>query len=280
MNFKNLLVPVDFSANSSNALRYAIQFAQYTGSKIIVFHSNYIPSVFPSSDLKAIHEQSEGRRLMMLEYTVDKVCKKFKLVKPVNITYLIKRETNVVKNILAAADEAKAGLIIMGTHGASGIKKAVMGSNTSAIIEKSDIPVLAIPTRHRFKKIQTVVYASDLENLSAEVKQLAPIAKSFESDIEILYLDYWKKGIDARKTKKINDVLESTTFKNIKFVHKKVSLKKSMAEYLADYTKRKKSSILVMFPQEQSLFEKLLLGSITKKLSFNLKNPLLSIRKG
>jgi nucleotide-binding universal stress UspA family protein len=279
MNFKTILVPIDFSANSNNALRYAMQFAHYTKSKIVVFHSNYIPYAFPSPELKKIHEQSEGRKQLMLEYSVDNICKKFKIKKPTNITYLIRRETAVIKNILSAAEDSKAGLIVMGTHGASNIKKVLMGSNTSGVIEKSSIPVLAIPNRHRFKKIETIVYASDLTDLTNEIKKLIPIAKSFESNIEILYLDYWKKGIDALKTKKINDVLERNTFKEIKFVHKKATLKKSMAEYLADYTKKRKSAILVMYPEHQNFFEKLLLGSITEKLSFNLKNPLLSIRK-
>ncbi len=279
MGSKTILVPIDFSTNANNALRYAIKFAEITKSKIVVFHSNYIPSMFPTKQLKQIHEQSEGRKQLMLEYNVNSLCKKYKLKKPTTISYLVKRETHVINNILSAVETSKAGLLIMGTHGATGFKKATFGSNTSGVIAKSQVPVLAIPKGYKFKKIETIVYASDLKNLSRELKMLVPIAEPFGAIIEILYLDYWEKGIDEKTQNEIDTILKKHPYKKIQFVHKKVSIEKSMAEYLKKYSKRSGSSVLAMFPENQNFFESLFFSSITEKLSFNLKRPLLSIRK-
>ena len=279
MSIKTILVPVDFSSGSNNALRYALQFAVTTKSKIVIFHSNYLPIMFPSTELKKIHERSEGRKQLMLEYVVDKLCKKHKLKKPANISYLVKRETNVVNNVLSAAETAKADLIMMGTHGATGFKKILFGSNTAGVISKSTIPVLAIPQRHKLKKVESIVYASDLKNLTGELKALLPIVSPFDATIEILYLDYWKKGIDDKQQMEIDKAMKKTPYKKIELVHKNVSIHKTMVDYLNKYSKRSHASMLVMFPETQNFFEKLFFSSITKQLSFNLKRPLLSIRK-
>ena len=123
LGLKTILVPVDFSSNANNALRYALKFAESSKSKIVIFHSNYIPYAVPSKEVKKIYEQSEGRKEMMLEYTVEKICKKYKIKKTKDISYVVKRETDIIKNIISAAEAVNADLIIMGTHGASGLKK-------------------------------------------------------------------------------------------------------------------------------------------------------------
>jgi nucleotide-binding universal stress UspA family protein len=279
MSIKTILVPVDFSSGSNNALRYALQFAALTKSKIVVFHSNYLPTLFPSTELKKIYEQSEGRKQLMLEYVVDKLCKKYKLKKPDNINYMVMRETKVVDNILSAAETCKADLIVMGTHGATGFKKILFGSNTAGVVSKSSIPVLAIPQRHKFKKIESIVYASDLKNMGHELKALLPIAEPFDATIEILYLDYWDKGIDDKQQMEIDKALKRNSYKKIELVHKKVSIHKTMIDYLNRYSQKSHASILVMFPETQNFFEKLFFSSVTKQLSFNLKKPLLSIKK-
>jgi len=279
MDLKTILVPVDFSANATNALRYAIQFAQVTKSKLVVFHSNYLPYTFPSPKIKKIHEQSEGRKQLMLEYIVTTTCKKYKLKKPADVVYLVERETSIIDNILAAAETTQSGLIIMGTHGATGFKKVMFGSNTSAVIEKSEVPVFAIPPRHKFKKIGTIVYASDLKNIANELKTLIPIARPFDATVEILYLDYWNKGVDEKTFKQLNDTINKSQYKKIKFIQKEVKIKRTMEEHLKRYVKKRKNSILTMFPENQNFFEKLFFSSVTKDLSFNLNKPLLSIRK-
>jgi nucleotide-binding universal stress UspA family protein len=279
MSIKTILVPVDFSAGSNNSLRYALQFAAITKSKIILFHSNYLPTVFPSAELKKIHERSEGRKQLMLEYVVDKLCKKYKLKKPLNLGYLVTRETKVVTNILSATETTKADLIIMGTHGATGFKKILFGSNTAGVISKSPIPVLAIPQRYKFKKVESIVYASDLKNLVHELKTMLPFAQPFDATIEILYLDYWNKGIDDKQQMEIDKALRKNSYKKTDLVHKKVSIHKTMIDYLNRYSKHSKVSMLVMFPESQNFFEKLFFSSVTKQLSFNFKKPLLSIRK-
>ena len=90
----------------------------------------------------------------------------------------------------------------------------------------------------------------------------------------------YHKDNDLGKAKmEIDKAMKKTPYKKIELVHKNVSIHKTMIDYLNRYSKRSHASMLVMFPETQNFFEKLFFSSITKQLSFNLKRPLLSIRK-
>lgn len=278
-HYKNILVPIDFSANSKNALRYAIQFAAITKSKLIVFNVNHLPALFPSAELKEIQNQSDERKKRMLEYTLEKVCKAASLTIPQKVSYIISRDKDIAKSILSSAKNTNTDLIIMGTHGETGLKKVLFGSNTAAVIDKSAIPVLAIPPRYQFKSIENIVYASGLKKLKEELDTIIPLAKTFGANIQVLNIDYWDKELDYNTQSKINDILKKTSYKKINFIHKDVTIKDTLAGHLQKYTQKQNAPILAMFPEKQNFFEKLLLGSITKSVASHIKQPLLSIKK-
>ena len=132
---KIILVPTDFSSNANNALKYANDFAKAINNKIVLLHSypplvgkyNIIPGVV-AEDI-AIQKKSSEKKL-------EKVSSKFITVPS---SYLVKAG-DPIEEITDAAQKSKSQLIIMGTHGASGLKRILFGSNTSDVISKSNIP--------------------------------------------------------------------------------------------------------------------------------------------
>ena len=274
---KTILFPTDFSTHANNALKYAIKLSEQTKSHLIVFYSNYIPETLPKKEYVKTVQETLTYKKKMLEYMVTALCKKNNLQLPKNIIYECENENSVVKNILLTAKKHKAELIIVGTHGATGLKKVLFGSTTSELILKSKIPILAIPQRFSYKKIKTIIYASDMTDLSNEVSSLLPISKAIKAPIEVLYLDYWNKG--KEKDILFNKMITKNQFKNVYLIKKSVSIEKTMAEHIINYTKKNKDSILAMFPEERNFFEKIFFQSITEKIAFTLIRPLLSMRK-
>jgi len=270
---KTILVPTDFSNNANNALKYANDFAQLVNNKIILLHA-YIPLVGKYNIIPGLISED-----IAIE---NNKCKK-KLEK-LRSKYLKAKNTGSVKigdpidEIIDTANKNKSQLIIMGTHGSSGLKRVFFGSNTSDVISKSTIPVLAIPQRYRFKKIKTIVYASDLKNTINELKHIIPIAKQLDATIEILNLNY-----SYNKNENKNSILEkkikSLSFKKIILVEQKASIEKTMNEQIKNYLAKRKPEILVMFPENKAWFDKLFISSKTEELANQLKLPLLSIRK-
>lgn len=270
---KTILVPTDFSSNANNALRYANAFAQATNNKIVLLHA-YIPILGNYNRIPGIIAEENARVKKESQKDLENLCNKYVKVSCANLVTI----GDPIDTILYESQKAKFDLIIMGTHGASGLRQMLFGSNTFGVISKSTVPVLAIPQRYRFRKIDTIVYASDLKNTLNELKPIIPIAKQLDATIEILNLNYGFNNTDDEK-QTIEKQIKSLRYKKIKFIEQKATLDQTITEQLQKYLVKHKPQILVMFPAEKSWFDKIFLSSKTQEIANQLKLPLLSIRK-
>lgn len=274
---KVIFAPTDFSKNANSALKYAIQLAQLYKCKIIFFHS--IKPLIKFSEDSAEYLQILGleknKAELKLKREVEKILKSLQISsKKFNFDYLISGgNLDVVSDIVKASNAKKASLIVIGTHGATGLKKILFGSNTSALIDSSSIPVLAIPMGFRFKKPDEMIFATDLLNVKDEIKMISSINKSLKLKISPVYFD---NGI-------ANTVEEIKGIKQIKksgltLINIKIKLDAIINIELAKYSQKKKHSILCMFHENKHGIAKWILGSYTKDVYLQLKTPLLSFK--
>jgi nucleotide-binding universal stress UspA family protein len=280
-----ILVPTDFSKNATAALRYAIRLSKQTKSGLIVFHCSYISAYALSAatseaQMTQLLKEDEEHKMEKLQEQVSKAYKNLEINKiPASTRCVVSYNPLLVEKTLEIARENKVGLIVMGTHGASGITKFFFGSNTSVMISKSPVPVLAIPEAYKYTPLENMVFASDLENLSAELKTLIPFAQACKSNLAVLYLDY---GIDAddTKLKKAQLAIKNAGYKKIKLELQKATLESSLVSQLKKYLAKLKPDCLVMFTRERSIWDRLFLkGSKTEDMSTALRVPLLSFKK-
>lgn len=136
---KSILVPVDFSGASANALEMAIDMAQAFDAELTLLHAWELP-VYPymefmlsSSELSSAIERGATQRL---ESTLQAVRARVPRSKS-------KLMMGVVwQKIIEAIDELKPELVIMGTHGRHGLSHALLGSVAEKIVRLSPVPVL------------------------------------------------------------------------------------------------------------------------------------------
>jgi nucleotide-binding universal stress UspA family protein len=268
-----ILVPTDLSKNANSALTYANSLGKAMKSKLLTLNV-YTPSAGRYSPISGIIAEETARALHDNEVVLNKTCKKYVTI-PNKV--LLKRG-DTIDEIISSASENKADIIVMGTHGASGIAKALFGSNTAKVIGNSTVPVLAIPLKYKYKKVKTIVYASDLSNLGPELKRIIPIAKQLNATIEIFNLYYSDETTDAKK-KEVQKKIKSISYKKIKIIEQKADASETLMEKINKYLKKRKPEMLVMFPEERSWFDKIFVSSKTQELSYHLKLPLLSIKK-
>lgn len=280
-----IVVPSDFSKNANAALRYAIMLSKQMKSELVIFHCSHISAYALSAatteeQMTRLLKEDEMHKTEKLQDQVSKAYKSMDIKKiPAGIRYIVELNPLMVERTIEIAKENDAALIVMGTHGASGITKFFFGSNTSIMISKSPVPVLAIPETYKFTPLQNMVFASDLENISFELNQILPFAKSTKSYINILYLNY---GIDAddHKIKRAEEVIKKTAYKKIKLDQQKAILETSLVSQVKKYINNNKPECLVMFTKERSLWDRLFLkGSKTEDMSTALSIPLLSFKK-
>ena len=270
---KSILVATDFSNNAKNALKYANAFAEATQHQLILMNV-YMPSVGQYSPVHAIIAEETMNEKSRCHKQLKSLVAKFATVPTEDIV----AEGEAINEIIKTCKKSNANFIIVGTHGASEIKKVLVGSNTTKLIAKAEVPVLAIPEKYRFRKIETILYATDLKNTLNELKAIIPIAQLLSAKIEILYLKYdWDK--DADRIADIEKKIKRLSFKNIHFVGQKASIEKTMTHQLKNYITNTKPQLLAMFPSDKSWLDKQFNSSKTEELSYVLKVPLLSIRK-
>ncbi len=140
VSFHRILVPVDFSDCSLNALEYAALVARRTKASLRVLH--VLEPVCYGLDFTLSHaSQREAARARMTERLADLVA----ALQGGGVTAEQELRGGLPSDsILEAAEGAKADLIVMGTHGRRGLSHAFWGSVAESVLRKSARPVLAV----------------------------------------------------------------------------------------------------------------------------------------
>lgn len=278
---KTLLVPTDFSPNAVHAMKYAIRLSQRLNTRIVFFHSTYVAlsvDQYGASEKKV--KSTEKKNVEEKEADLLALIKKLYSQLRIDIdesktTVVVKPGTLIVEDIVAAAEKCKADMIVMGTHGASGIAR-LFGNNTSILIAKSFIPVLAVPPNYRYRALKQILYASDLKNPLNELKRLLPLAAAFGASIDVFNLSYTAGEDEARLFKKLTG---ETEYKALRFVQLKRDPGESVLHQLQEFLQYRKPDLTVMFHEKKGFFESIFGSSNTEKLSYSLITPLLAFRK-
>ena len=140
-------MPVDFSDHSAAVIEWAAHLAVEHGSRIVLLHAYHLPVEFQQlegaylppdfwSNVKAEAEQSLGRFAAKLKKRGLEV-------------EAVVREGYAATAIVDEAASQGADLIVIGTHGLSGLKHLLLGSIAERVVQKADCPVLTVKTRRK-----------------------------------------------------------------------------------------------------------------------------------
>jgi len=157
-NIKKVLVPIDFSDYSKAALRYAINFAKMFKAEMILVYvvepviyppdfsmgQIAIPSINSEWDTKAKEE-------------LDKLAKN-EIPDSIKVTNLIKTGKPFLE-VIDTATELDADIIIIATHGHTGVEHILFGSTAEKVVRKAPCPVLTLR-----EPIKGYMFREDLKN--------------------------------------------------------------------------------------------------------------------
>jgi nucleotide-binding universal stress UspA family protein len=143
-DFKHVLVPTDFSESSRAALDMAVDLATRYGAALTIVHTCEIPAyaytpigAVPIDLLTPVQEAARRALEAMLDGLRSRV----------PTAQAVLRLGAPAEEILAAAADARADLIVMATHGRRGFSHLLLGSVAERVVRTSSIPVLTV--RHR-----------------------------------------------------------------------------------------------------------------------------------
>ncbi|HAT75881.1 MAG TPA: universal stress protein UspA [Flavobacterium sp.] len=179
---KRILVPVDFSEYSVEALKVAAQIAQKNHCEIVLLHLLELPH--QSNEAFGNHNSIpeiiffKNKAINNLEELMDSP-----FLKGIEVFESVELK-KVDQGVIDSSIKNNIDLIVMGSHGTSGFKEELVGSNTEKIVRFSNIPVLVIKKGIKEFKSDKFVFASDFSKEAQKpFRKMLEFAKIFKSKL-------------------------------------------------------------------------------------------------
>jgi nucleotide-binding universal stress UspA family protein len=148
--FRRLLCAVDFSEPSLTGLAFASSLARESGAALTILHVIYWPWVEPreaaGGQLRSKHAAALAEFLEYLEKSERDRLEKIvpEELRPLGISHLAVRHGKPYVEILRAAEEVRADLIVAGVHGRNVVGMTMFGSTTNQVVRRATCPVLTL----------------------------------------------------------------------------------------------------------------------------------------
>ena len=272
----NILVPTDFSKLSLVAIEYAISMANRINGSVTLLHvmDNFVKPTRASmqEEAKAISREASVLARQRFEPIVAEAEKLSKTGNPIVVK--IRKGRSFSNTVRLFAKRNQIELIVMGTKGASGLSKYVLGSNTVSVMDASRIPVLAVPARARFNNFKNIIYAADLKYLESEIGVLKPYLKLLDATLHVLHVCDKTKSEEELQNK-VKSILKQVDYRKSTVM---IKSGRPIDRVIDSYVKELKADMVAMFTHKRTAYENLFHRSVTKKMAFQSHVPLLAFK--
>lgn len=264
------IVPLDFSENSTKALEFALVMAARKKGKITLIHVVEVVYDFASQSavaLDGLFQESEQHLKTYIErYQSPDVEMDYEIL-----------EGNTAINVARIAAEREANLIIMGTQGASGIAKALIGTTAVNMIREARCPVLIVPAQAKAAEIKKVTLALEFANHEEPfIDWIIAMSNRWDLALEILHI---KTNQDFREELA---AIGMEGYLEKKYPGEMIKIHMFYAESASDglemYVEEHANMILVMCHQHRNLWDQIIQKSQSIQLAYHTDVPLLIMR--
>ncbi len=279
LSIKKILVPVDFSDISLNALDYAATIARVSGAEIILLHVvesySFNTKMKQSIALNDILEKGINDKIEEIKQTSKHLAG-------------VKMKSKVISGkihdqIQKVATQTNADMIVMGTHGASGVTnlgKYILGSNAYRTITNSPCPVLTIrePKNNiHFKDI--VLPLDNSKETRQKVGMAIEWAKLFESTIHVVAVTafFQELLVEIKDMKKLVEEVNVMIEKAGVPYTSKLIREKAISDSVISYSKRANADLIFIVNKKGSALSDIVVGSTARNIVSESPVPVLTI---
>ena len=254
---ETLLIASDGSEFSINAIREAINLAKICSSKLIAVSVVKTNLEFESI-LPQVLEKDEQKAIKHLE-SVKAQAKK----EGVDCTTVVTLSEEPYQDIVDHASKNNVDMIIMGTHGKTGMKRLMMGSVTAKVIGHAPCNILVLPLNAKVE-CKNVLIATDGSKYSeAAASEALGIAKRCGSSLIVISVASSEAEIASAKDN-VNKVSEAAEKEGVKTASV-VTIGKPY-EAIIETAKQKKADFIVLGSHGRTGLARLLMGSVTERV--------------
>jgi nucleotide-binding universal stress UspA family protein len=278
MMIKKIIVPTDFSDITKNALKYSVRVARVFGAEVHVLH------VVESYEHNVMGETKEVSQEILkkgLESKMEDFTKEIKT--NIRIKWHIKRG-KIYKEIDELAEEIGAHMIVMGTHGSSGLTgvgKLILGTNAYKTVNYAPCPVMTMTNTKHSLDFENILLPLDVTKTTQQKVDFAiKWGKAFNSTIHLLSVTTFSDeymhdlaDLDGR-LKKIAKKVKSTGLK-CKIC---TSRSEQIVSAVNTYAEKNKIDLTIIMTRQEKKWNEYLVGSRARRLVITSKAPVLSLQ--
>lgn len=277
---KRILFPTDFSHAAKAAYVYALRFADSFNAELIILHVYDLPIVDTPPMPEMTKEIFDIVEMNQFESFREELPELHKIAESKGLGHVKMRNIllygDLVYNINKVCKDEAADFIIMGTKGASGLKETFIGSTTASVMSNTEVPVLAVPEEAEFHhQIKNIAFTTQYKEKDNDaLRQALEIADRFNATVQCLYIKNPDdpSDIDERIAEwKLYYRDENIDFFNIAGDH--------IEQTILDFIESQHVDMLVMRKHKRNFFERLFHSSLTKKMAYHTKIPLLVFKE-
>lgn len=281
---KKILIPTDFSKNSKNSIRYAVDLFKENPCQFFILYINIEGSnitekpvyEFGTNVLVEIEPKAISHKLKDLEKFIASLSSK----KEHHHFTTMREQGYFLTTIRKHIQEKEIDLIIMGTRGASELKEFFIGTRSGDVITKVECDVLVVPDKAKFKNFKQVVIPIDFE-VDFDDSILRKIANNLNSEkaqIKLLYvtksqiplfeeIELQQKQLVQRLSEKLPNPIS---------FHRVVS--KQIEDGIQIFAESMNADLIIMISKDYGLLQRSFLDTTVEEVSFNTSIPLLSLQ--
>ncbi len=269
---KTLLVPVNFTEVSENALAYATALAKKLQAKITLLHA-YRVLGYANDDTREKHEEEAELFRHSSAIKLKKLCEEIEAQTSCSCEFL-NAEGSAKEVIVEQSKSLKPDLLVMGTESLNPIDRLLFETNTGTVLKEAQCTLLVVPENASFRPPEKIVFAMDYHDSDMEeIRYLSNLAAQFDSELHIVHVVADDENVHYEEN--FFDDFKQEVSRKIKAIEFRLLKGSNISKTLEKYVKQENIDLLAVAKTKKSLLEKFFSGSVSQKLFYHTRIPLL-----
>jgi nucleotide-binding universal stress UspA family protein len=280
--FRTILFAADYSANSMAAFRMACSLAADNKTRLVVLHAFERDAALGDAPLPAEARKAEQRKMAQM----------YAPSYPIEVEYRT-RQGHAADSILDTAREIGSDLIVLGTHGRTGLRRLIAGSIASSVLHRAQCPVLALRAQDgspRADEIGVILHPTDFSSSSETAQVVArSLARDLGARLVILHVIPVETAMEGTMAAEVDPALyrdavdavrQRLDGPDLKHVVETMLTHGFAAEEIVRVASELRCDLIVMGTHGRTGLGRLLMGSVAEGVLPKAECPLLVVKPG
>ena len=280
---KKLLFLTDFSAHAKHAAEYGYYLAKQIKANVILCNIFTIPAetphstmlVWPMEDAESLMDASMDDLKKLKTHLIQKHKGDFE-----PIVHIMNESGLLADSVKDIVNGNHIDMIVMGTHGSSGLSTLLLGNHAHSMIDNATKPLLLVPHTAKQKPVKKIAYASDFTNKKedlAAIYNLIEFAKGLNAEILIIHIQDKEKPSASFKKWLDEFLIELSNKSNYHNIYYRIEKKPDAEDGLDWLCEHGQIDMLAMLHRPKDFLSSLISNSHTQKMAKHIQIPLLVI---